>query len=165
MPRQSSGGVASGSTSAGGMRPTDSNGAAPSASDKLGGSSSTAPSLQLNDASPTTIERQIATKCLPLAKKLLHHEHGWVFKDPIDPVELGIPEYFDVVEQPMDLTLVVNKLEEGAYKDMAGFVSDTKLVFENAILFNGEDSDVGDMAKEMLDIFEKDIRACPYKIF
>ena len=53
----------------------------------------------------------------------------------------------------MDLTLVKNKLEDGAYKEIAPFERDTKLVFENAILFNGEDSDVGAMAKELLDIF------------
>lgn len=101
--------------------------------------------------------RQIARKCIPLAKKLINHDHGWVFKDPVDPVELGIPDYFEIVEHPMDLTLVVNKLEEGAYKDVGSFEHDTKLVFENAILFNGDDSDVGAMAKELLCIFANDL--------
>mmetsp|Transcript_33222 Transcript_33222/g.70790 ORF Transcript_33222/g.70790 Transcript_33222/m.70790 type:complete len:228 (+) Transcript_33222:289-972(+) len=102
--------------------------------------------------------RHIARKCLPLVKKLINHEDGWVFKDAVDPVELGIPDYFDIVEYPMDLTLVANKLEDGAYKDIASFEKDTKLVFENAILFNGEDSDVGSMAKGMLDTFATDLK-------
>lgn len=102
--------------------------------------------------------RYIARKCLPLVKKLINHDSGWVFKDAVDPVELGIPEYFDIVEHPMDLTLVANKLEDGAYKDVSSFERDTKLVFENAILFNGMDSDVGGMAKELLDIFAKDLK-------
>ncbi|KAL3806032.1 hypothetical protein ACHAXA_006869 [Cyclostephanos tholiformis] len=101
--------------------------------------------------------RYIARKCLPLVKKLINHEHGWVFKDAVDPVELGIPDYFDIVKHPMDLTLVANKLEDGAYKDMASFELDIKLVFENAILFNGDDSDVGLMAKELLDILAAEI--------
>ena len=103
--------------------------------------------------------RSIARKCLPLVKKLINHKHGWVFKDAVDPVELGIPDYFDIVEHPLDLTLVANKLEDGAYKDMASFELDTKLVFENAILFNGEDSDVGLMAKELLDILAAELNA------
>lgn len=102
--------------------------------------------------------RYIARKCLPLVRKLIDHDHGWVFKDAVDPVELGIPEYFQVVEHPMDLTLVVNKLGDGAYKDISSFERDTKLVFENAILFNGDDSDVGGMAKELLDIFAVDLK-------
>lgn len=103
--------------------------------------------------------RSIARKCLPLVKKLINHKHGWVFKDAVDPVELGIPDYFDIVEHPLDLSLVANKLEDGAYKDMASFELDTKLVFENAILFNGEDSDVGLMAKELLDILAAELNA------
>ncbi|KAL7549416.1 hypothetical protein ACHAWF_012686 [Thalassiosira exigua] len=102
--------------------------------------------------------RHIARKCLPLVKKLINHEHGWVFKDAVDPFELGIPEYFNIVDHPMDLTLVANKLEDGVYKDVGAFERDTKLVFENAILFNGEDSDVGAMAKELLDIFDADLK-------
>jgi len=77
----------------------------------------------------------------------------------VDPVELGIPEYFDIVENPMDLTLVVNKLEDGAYKDIGSFERDTKLVFENAILFNGADSDVGSMAQGLLDLFAADLKS------
>lgn len=102
--------------------------------------------------------RHLARTCLPLVKKLIDHDHGWVFKDAVDPVELGIPDYFEVVKHPMDLTLVVKKLQEGTYKDLASFERDTKLVFENAILFNGEDSDVGGMAQELLDIFAADLK-------
>jgi hypothetical protein len=102
--------------------------------------------------------RCISRKCLPLVKNLINHDDGWVFRDAVDPFELGIPDYFDIVENPMDLTLVVNKLEDGAYKDVASFEKDTKLVFENAILFNGEDSDVGNMAKALLASFAKDLK-------
>ncbi len=100
----------------------------------------------------------ITRKCLPLTKKLINHEHGWVFKDAVDPVELGIPDYFDIVKHPMDLTLVANNLENGAYKDMASFEHDIKLVFDNAILFNGDDSDVGLMAQELLDTLAAEIK-------
>jgi len=103
--------------------------------------------------------RCIARKCLPLVKHLINHEDGWVFRDAVDPVELGIPDYFDVVENPMDLTLVVNKLEDGAYKDAVSFEMDTKLVFKNAILFNGEESDVGQMAKRLMATFAEDFKS------
>lgn len=103
--------------------------------------------------------RLITRKCLPLVRKLYNHEHGWVFKDPVDPVELGIPDYFDIVQHPMDLALVETKLENGVYKDLDSFERDTKLVFENAILFNGENSDVGGMAKQLLFTFDEDLKA------
>ena len=100
-----------------------------------------------------------AQKYLPLVKKLMDHEHGWVFNEPVNPDELGIPEYFDVVKRPMDLTLVMNNVKGGVYKDATSFERDTKLVFENAILFNGRDSEVGGMAKDLLDMFVEDLKS------
>ena len=58
----------------------------------------------------------------------------------------------------MDLTLVSKKLGDGAYHDVASFESDTKLVFENAILFNGEDSQMAGIAKGMMEIFTADLQ-------
>ncbi len=100
--------------------------------------------------------RNISRKCLPIVKKLRDHENGWVFSEPVDPVELGIHDYFDIVEHPMDLDLVTKKLENGVYWDITSFKKDVRLVFENAILYNGKDSDVGMMAVELLDIFDRD---------
>lgn len=100
--------------------------------------------------------RNISRKCLPMVKKLRNHENGWVFSEPVDPIELGIHDYFDIVEHPMDLDLVSKKLENGVYWDIVSFRKDTRLVFENAILYNGKESDVGMMAVELLDIFDHD---------
>lgn len=103
--------------------------------------------------------RRIAQKCLPLVRKLINHPYGWVFRDAVNPVELGLPDYFDIIENPMDLGLVEKRLENGIYKDMDSFERETKLVFENAILYNGEKSDVGDMAKSLMNQFVKEYKA------
>jgi hypothetical protein len=102
--------------------------------------------------------RTISRKCLPVIKKLIRHEHGWVFKDPVDPVELGLDDYFQIVEQPMNLGLVEQKLDGCVYKDLETFERDTKLVFTNAILFNGEDNEIGRWARQLLDIFNEDLK-------
>ena len=47
--------------------------------------------------------QSIDQKCLPLVKMLMNHENGWVFREAVDPIELGIPDYFEIIEQPMDL--------------------------------------------------------------
>jgi len=102
--------------------------------------------------------RQIAQKCLPIIEKLMNDKYGWVFRDPVNPVELGIPDYFTVVKEPMDLSLVKRKLEDGLYEDLETFSRETKLIFENAILYNGEKSDVGDMARSLIAMFIKDFK-------
>lgn len=103
--------------------------------------------------------RAISSKCLPVIRRMLDDQFGWVFRDPVDPVVLGLPDYFDVVKNPMHLALIEQNVEDGVYRDMATFERDTKLVFENAILYNGEDSEVGEMAKTMLTNFAIDF-AC-----
>jgi len=117
------------------------------------------PHLESLVSSGQLTPRCIAHKCLPLVNFLINQEYGWLFRDAVDPIELGIPDYFDIIENPMDLTLVVNKLEDGAYKDVESFAKDTKLVFENAILFNGEESDVGQIAKKSMATFAEDLES------
>ena len=46
---------------------------------------------------------------------LIGMEDGWLFKDPVDPVALAIPDYFSIVKFPMDFTTIKAKLTSGAY--------------------------------------------------
>jgi len=100
--------------------------------------------------------RRVGQRCLPVIRKLINDPCGWVFRDPVNPVELGLPDYFDVVKKPMHLALIEQKLESGVYMDMDEFKKEVRLVFDNAILYNGENSDVGEMASDMLKSFERE---------
>jgi hypothetical protein len=102
--------------------------------------------------------RTITHKCLPIVQQLINDPFGWVFRDAVDPVVFGLPDYFEVVKNPMHLLLVKKKLENAVYTDMASFERDVKLVFENAILYNGEESEVGQLANTMMTIFEKEYK-------
>ena len=113
--------------------------------------------LMLNKGLHLT-SRTITHKCLPIVQQLIDDPYGWVFRDAVDPVLFGLPDYFEVVKNPMHLLLVKKKLENAVYTDMASFERDVKLVFENAILYNGEDSDVGTLAKTMKGVFETEYK-------
>ncbi|GKY92630.1 hypothetical protein MPSEU_000233100 [Mayamaea pseudoterrestris] len=99
--------------------------------------------------------RTVSHKCLPIIQEIIDDQFGWVFADPVDPVALGLPDYFDVVKNPMHLDLVRKKLDSAIYADLESFARDTKLVFENAILYNGEESEVGALARSLLTKFEQ----------
>jgi len=101
----------------------------------------------------------ISSKFLPLVRKLINDECGWVFSTPVDPVELGLPDYFEIIKNPMDLGTVESNLQSGSYDDVEKLERDVKLVFENSILYNGEGSDVGEMAKQMMDKFTAEYEA------
>eukprot|EP00550_Attheya_septentrionalis_P012790 CAMPEP_0198304368 /NCGR_PEP_ID=MMETSP1449-20131203/57363_1 /TAXON_ID=420275 /ORGANISM="Attheya septentrionalis, Strain CCMP2084" /LENGTH=1448 /DNA_ID=CAMNT_0044006889 /DNA_START=751 /DNA_END=5097 /DNA_ORIENTATION=- len=99
----------------------------------------------------------LAQKYLPIVRKLMNDENGWVFCDEVDPVELGLPDYFDVVKHPMCLKKVEENLNNRSYGDSQTCERDLKLVFQNAILYNGEKSDVGELAKSFLLQIVKDV--------
>lgn len=64
------------------------------------------------------------------------------FRMPVDPQGLGIPDYFDIVKKPMDLSTVKRKLDTGLYSDPWQYVDDVWLMFENAWLYNRKASKV-----------------------
>ena len=99
---------------------------------------------------------KLKQKCGEVLKALQSHAHGWVFNSPVDPVELNLPDYFEVIEKPMDLGTVKKKLENGVYRSLKEVEGDINLTFDNAMLYNPEGSVVSNMAKELKEKFAHD---------
>merc|ERR1740139_2189182 len=101
---------------------------------------------------------ELKKKCLEVLKCLMAHEYGWVFNAPVDPVELKLPDYFQVVKKPMDLGSIKKRLENGCYHDIKEFEAEVNLTFDNATLYNINGSVVHNMAKEMKLKFKQDFK-------
>ena len=54
-----------------------------------------------------------------------------MFVDPVNPVQLGILDYFDVVKKPMDFGTISEKLKFNEYTELQEFIDDVNLVFYN----------------------------------
>ncbi|XP_050231404.1 uncharacterized protein LOC130014551 [Mercurialis annua] len=61
-----------------------------------------------------------------------------VYSEPVDPDEL--PDYFEVIEQPMDFGTVRKKLSSGAYGNLEQFEKDVHLISSNAMQYNAPDT-------------------------
>jgi E1A/CREB-binding protein len=99
---------------------------------------------------------KLKTKFGDLLMGLQLHVHGWVFNSPVDLVELGLPDYFEVIEKPMDLGTVKKQLDNGVYRTLNEVERDINLTFYNAMLYNPEGSIVWNMANELKDKFTND---------
>ena len=44
--------------------------------------------------------------CLSFLKKLRSHKAAWPFRQPVDPIGQGVPHYFEIVKDPMDLKTI-----------------------------------------------------------
>jgi hypothetical protein len=94
-------------------------------------------------------------ECQNIINWLKRQSKAGPFMEPVDPVALNIPSYPEVVKNPMDISTLEDKLENGHYSSIppgqsAGytpvsrmlngpFVKDVKLMFDNAMLFNPPD--------------------------
>jgi len=101
---------------------------------------------------------ELKLKCVEVLKELQSHEHGWVFATPVNPVELGLDDYFEVIKKPMDLGTIQKNLEAGSYHAYDDFKSDVRLTFENAMKYNEEKTVVHEMAKQLKKKFEQDYK-------
>lgn len=66
----------------------------------------------------------------------------WPFLQPVDPIALGIPDYYNVIKHPMDISLIKHKMESKQYNAAEEFESDFRLMFNNCYVYNAPDSDV-----------------------
>lgn len=51
---------------------------------------------------------------------------------------MGAPDYFDVIEKPMNLTYIQSKVDAMEYDSLKAFFDDCELMLKNAILYNSD---------------------------
>uniref|UniRef100_M4BYX3 histone acetyltransferase n=1 Tax=Hyaloperonospora arabidopsidis (strain Emoy2) TaxID=559515 RepID=M4BYX3_HYAAE len=127
----------------------------------------------LNVASATQIRQHLSDvrrelflrPLVATVSKLMFHKrnHGF-FNVRVDPLVWNIPHYFEVVKQPMDLTLVKNKCLNLEYASADECAADIRLVFTNACLFNPPGHVVHEAAVWLLKDFETDFAKYQVKV-
>ena len=85
---------------------------------------------------------------LPVVPLTARSLSSFVFRVPVDPVLLQIPTYFDIIpkKDARDLSTIKQKLDADKYDSADALKADIDLMIHNAILFNGADSEVGQIA-------------------
>lgn len=90
-----------------------------------------------------------------LLDMLKTHQHGWLFEDPVDPILLGMPGYFEIITNPMDFSTIQNKINVGTYQSVDDFKDDVHLTFRNTMeYYTDEDAHPHIMAREMKTFFD-----------
>ncbi|XP_044509068.1 transcription factor GTE1-like isoform X2 [Mangifera indica] len=80
------------------------------------------------------------------------------FMDPVDVEGLGLHDYYEVIDKPMDLGTIKTKMDAkdgNGYKNVREIYADVRLVFKNAMKYNDERHDIHVMAKSLLEKFEE----------
>ncbi|XP_059558629.1 bromodomain testis-specific protein-like [Myotis daubentonii] len=102
--------------------------------------------------------------CSEILKELFakkHFSYAWPFYNPVDVNALGLHNYYDIVENPMDLGTIKRKMANQEYKDAYEFAADVRLMFMNCYRYNPPDHEVVTMARMLQDVFEMHFAKIP----
>ncbi|CAL5197299.1 unnamed protein product [Lathyrus oleraceus] len=97
--------------------------------------------------------RQFST----ILRQITQHKWAWPFLEPVDVEGLGLHDYYEIIDKPMDFGTIKNKMEakdDTGYKNVREIYADVRLIFKNAMKYNDEKHDVHVMAKTLLEKFE-----------
>lgn len=100
-------------------------------------------------------EKTEMEKCRVILSKVMDNKHALPFLEPVDPVKLNIPQYFEIIKHPMDLSTVKKKLDSGQYANRNQFDEDIRLMLSNCYTFNPPDSYVHNEGKQLEKVYEK----------
>uniref|UniRef100_A0A8C6KDY4 histone acetyltransferase n=1 Tax=Nothobranchius furzeri TaxID=105023 RepID=A0A8C6KDY4_NOTFU len=113
------------------------------------------PSSQMQQ--PTSVQ-ELRQALMPTLEALYRQDpESLPFRQPVDPMLLGIPDYFDIVKIPIDLSTIKRKLDTGQYQEPWQYVDDVWLMFNNAWLYNRKTSRVYKYCTKLAEVFEVEI--------
>ncbi|XP_020551828.1 uncharacterized protein LOC105169094 isoform X3 [Sesamum indicum] len=83
-------------------------------------------------------------------KKIMKMEAAAPFNAPVDPIALGIPDYFDIIDTPMDFRTICSKLESGLkYRNSEEVFKDVELIWDNCCKYNKKGSLILELMKRV----------------
>lgn len=123
---------------------------------------STFPAITSTDTniSPQLLKEQLKY-CQRIIKGLKRHRDATPFLAPVDPVALGIPDYYNVIKHPMDLGTISKRMDLNQYNGAEAFMSDVRLVLNNCFTYNAPDSQVSKMGRNLEKYFNTSMAKLP----
>ncbi|CAG8432760.1 493_t:CDS:10 [Diversispora eburnea] len=71
-----------------------------------------------------------------ITSELKKNPKSWPFRNAVSHDE--VPDYYNVIKNPMDLSKIEKKVESNCYKSIDDYISDIKTIFSNCRLYNAE---------------------------
>ncbi|CAK9147344.1 unnamed protein product [Ilex paraguariensis] len=96
---------------------------------------------------PQYSSKQELSASLEVIKKVMKMDAAEPFNAPVNTIALGIPDYFDVIDTPMDFGTICSNLENGGkYTNSADVFKDVQYIWDNCSKYNNK----GDYILELL---------------
>ncbi|CAO4364100.1 unnamed protein product [Caenorhabditis nigoni] len=96
---------------------------------------------------PTNKEKMALIETL--LKETMRQECSWPFLQPVDPKE--VPDYHEVIKQPMDLRTMMNKIKQRVYNKPAEIRTDFQQILTNCETYNETESEIFQLSRQLED--------------
>lgn len=105
----------------------------------------------LDQKPPASMNRQDFKECTRMLKGLKEHPSGWMFCKTL-PLLVG------KVDNPLNLTMIQQRLENKQYSNLDDFRRDVHWVFDAALIHHSKENPVHFMAKQLKKKFKQDCK-------
>lgn len=130
-----------------------------SVEEKLCSKSDSPPCREMEQKQPnrdTRYSEKELKDSLMVIKDIMKMDSAEPFNSPVDPVALGIPDYFDYIETPMDFGTICQNLEHGGkYMNSEDVFKDVQLIWENCYTYNNKGDYIVGLMKRVKKHFMK----------
>ncbi|KAI5356341.1 PREDICTED: bromodomain-containing [Prunus dulcis] len=93
---------------------------------------------------------------LMIIKKVMKMDAAEPFNVPVNPEALGIPDYFDVIDTPMDFGTICSNLEQGVkYLSSEDVFKDVQYIWDNCYKYNNKGDYILDLMRRVKKNFTK----------
>ncbi|OHT06507.1 Bromodomain containing protein [Tritrichomonas foetus] len=102
--------------------------------------------------------------CQDIVQQIVGTDGAAVFFKPVDPVQDGAPDYYQVIVNPMCLFTIQDKLDKKLYNSPEEFINDMNQIFINAKHYNNSAHPIYKSADELANKFAHLATRLPHKI-
>ncbi|KAL3702820.1 histone acetyltransferase [Talaromyces marneffei ATCC 18224] len=96
---------------------------------------------------------------LHLLNDMQNHSAAWPFVQPVNRDE--VPDYYEVIKEPMDLSTMEEKHEKDLYPTPQDFIRDAMLIFDNCRKYNNETTPYAKSANKLEKFMWQQIKNIP----
>ncbi|KAM6975308.1 bromodomain-containing protein 3-like [Tautogolabrus adspersus] len=116
-----------------------------------------------NPKSPGRRTNQLKFMQNVVIKSLWRHQFAWPFHQPVDAVQLGLPDYHTIIKSPMDLGTIKQRLENNYYWTASDCMQDLNTMFTNCYIYNKPTDDIVLMALALEKVFLQKVAMMPQR--
>ena len=96
---------------------------------------------------------------LHLLNDMQNHTSAWPFAQPVNKDE--VPDYYEVIKEPMDLSTMEERLQNDLYPKPEDFIRDSRLIFDNCRKYNNETTPYAKSANKLEKFMWQQIKSIP----